>query len=60
LAENRDEIPFEIEHLSPRARAIISAYYMKLTLAMKKKKHGQLPSAKEMFKWRTKTCQQEE
>jgi hypothetical protein len=37
-----------------------SAYYMELGLGIKKKKHGQLPSVKEMFKWRTKTSYQEE
>jgi hypothetical protein len=32
-----------------------SAYYTELGLGMKKKKHGQLLSVKEMFKWGTKT-----
>jgi hypothetical protein len=33
----------------------VSAYYMESGLSMKKKKHGQLPSGKDMFKWEAKT-----
>ena len=33
----------------------ISAYYRELGLGMKKKKHGQLLSVKDVFKWATKT-----
>jgi len=37
------------------AKNFVSAYYRELGLGMKKKKHGQLLSVKDVFKWATKT-----
>jgi hypothetical protein len=54
--------PRYVEHCQIKCRGrltkwagTLSAYYRELGLGMKKKKHGQLLSHKEMFKWRTKT-----
>ena len=42
-------------HHNSTKNASLPAYYTELGLRMKKKKHGQLLSVKDMFKWRTKT-----